>query len=214
MALTVLKLMRFTRKTTLHPQQSTYNLFIQLIGCHFELLSQKIENGSVFSPQKRRWPERFDRWCKKVPRALSRVFFCILLLEIIIRVWNGLSKQRKPMNENQCREWEQNILKNNRSPSYRYSNESRPKNMPTCKFWQTKRTSCPEWLLLSTRWACRDPPESMDLGHLGVRTSFPRLHFWVGRAKVDISSNKNWPWWIGYLCDRSPFPEVWKCCIV
>ena len=54
MALTVLKLMRFTRKTTLHPQQSTCNLFIQLIGCHFELLSQKIENGSVFSPQKRR----------------------------------------------------------------------------------------------------------------------------------------------------------------
>ena len=47
MALTVLKLMRFTRKTTLHPQQSTYNLLIQLIGCHFELLSL-----CIFLPKK------------------------------------------------------------------------------------------------------------------------------------------------------------------
>ena len=59
MALTVLKLMRFTRKTTLHPQQSTHNLLIQLIGCHSELLSRsrpnlRLRNGSVFSLQKRR----------------------------------------------------------------------------------------------------------------------------------------------------------------
>lgn len=53
MALTVLKLMRFTRKMTLHPQQSTYNLFIQLIGCHSELLSQKIEKWfCIFPPKK------------------------------------------------------------------------------------------------------------------------------------------------------------------
>ena len=53
MALTVLKLMRFTRKTTLHPQQSTYNLSIQLTGCHFELFSQKIEKWfCIFPPKK------------------------------------------------------------------------------------------------------------------------------------------------------------------
>lgn len=81
MALTVLKLMRFTRKTTLHPQQSTYNLLIQLIGCHFELLPL-----CIFIPKKGVDLKDLIDGARKFLVPFRRYYFCIFLLENIIRV--------------------------------------------------------------------------------------------------------------------------------